>query len=78
MYESSKATLSEVHGLLREALARLDMEEPETACWRLADAGGLLRQVLEHEDYTELSGFDRRTGRGFVLPAPAFPGREIP
>lgn len=42
-----------------------------SAAWRLADAGLILRQLIEEQDppgLHSLTGYARRTGRGAILP----------
>lgn len=48
-------------------------QELAHACWRLADAGALLRQIMEARGITGELGLDYPSGRGAMLPhlAPA-------
>ena len=53
---------------LLETAARLVRNgELDRAAWRVADAGGRLREALE-EDEQSACGLDRRTGLGCELP----------
>lgn len=60
----------EITHLLREAANSIDDGSPERAVWRVADAGGLLREMYEFigEDERASIGLTRTTGRGYVLP----------
>jgi len=40
----------------------------DSAAWRVADAGGLLRHVMEANSWTEASGLGEPTGLGCTLP----------
>ncbi len=47
----------------------LSPQDAECAAWRIADAGLLLRQLLEADKERQpLIGVDQPTGRGAVLP----------
>ena len=59
---------SEIRFLLNAAMVRLNDDEPENMAWRLADAGGLLREALPRKVGEDLIGRDEPTGRGYVLP----------
>jgi hypothetical protein len=64
-------TVREVIDLMHMAERYIQAGEIECAAWRVADAGGLLREALEalpHE--ADLIGLDCPTGRGYVLPKP--------
>jgi hypothetical protein len=55
-------------GLLREAARQLEREGDEDgASWRLADAAGMLRQIIEKKGI-EAQGVTEPTGRGAMLP----------
>lgn len=58
----------EIQFLLNAAMVRLQDDEPENMVWRLADAGGLLREALPQKAGESLIGRDEPTGRGYVLP----------
>ena len=58
----------EIRGLLREAIECLEEGVPQMAAWRVADAGGLLRAVLEARGRPNISGCHEITGRGCMLP----------
>lgn len=58
----------EIRFLLNAAMVRLNDDEPENMAWRLADAGGLLREALPRKVGEDLIGRDEPTGRGYVLP----------
>ena len=62
------AAKSEIRFLLNAAMVRLQDDEPENMAWRLADAGGLLRESLPRKVGEDLIGRDEPTGRGYLLP----------
>lgn len=63
-----EAIKGEIRFLLNAAMVRLNDDEPENMAWRLADAGGLLREALPRKVGEDLIGRDEPTGRGYVLP----------
>lgn len=64
----NEAIKGEIRFLLNAAMVRLNDDEPENMAWRLADAGGLLREALPRKVGEDLIGRDEPTGRGYVLP----------
>jgi predicted RNase H-like nuclease (RuvC/YqgF family) len=66
----SRADLAEIENLLHGALASLQTKGGEgSMAWRLADAGLLLRKVLEAQG-KQGTGITHATGRGALLPLP--------
>jgi len=67
MSETDPRTFAQA--LLREADALLDDEGSyHKTAWRVADAGFLIRQLLEGRGERDLIGLDRESGRGVMLP----------
>jgi len=58
----------EIVSLLRSAILQIEMDRPECAGWRVADAGLFLRHALQDFD-SELIGVHRPTGQGAILPS---------
>jgi hypothetical protein len=57
----------EIPDLLRDAAKCLDAGNLGSACWRLADAGLLLRRRMGRKGYFRAEGLDLPTGRGALL-----------
>lgn len=65
--------IAEIRQLLNMSLACLNEGELDRMAWRLADAGGLLREVLGAQDAGQsLIGRDEPTGRDYLLPGKCF------
>jgi len=62
------AIKADLESLLKAAMVRLQDNEPDNMAWRLADAGGLLREALPKKAGESLIGRDDPTGRGYMLP----------
>lgn len=58
----------EIATMLEQAAAMIRGGQPHRAAWRVADAGVLLRDLLESMPESDLCGLDRPTGRGAALP----------
>ena len=58
-----------IAALLAEAIRNITGagHRDDSAAWRVADAGLLLRELME-EDNNNLPGLDKPTGRGALLP----------
>lgn len=59
---------SEISELLRYAAELVEAGNLGAACWRLADAGQMLRQRMTRKGFSGAEGLDIPTGRGAVLP----------
>lgn len=69
MRQQFKASnISEIRNLLNVALACLESGEMDRMAWRIADAGGVLREELTGKYEGDLCGLDDPTGRGYMLP----------
>ena len=65
----NQSNISAVRNLLNVSLYCLETGEIDRMAWRLADAGGILREELAGKFDGELCGLDDPTGRGYMLPA---------
>lgn len=68
---SQETNAAEVVHLARAAASLIAHGDLHSAAWRLADAGLLLRQIIDAQDAPNLhslTGYARRTGRGAILP----------
>ena len=60
--------LEDVVFLVRQALRRLESDEPQNAIWRLADALGILGDALiQLRPGRDYMGVDESTGRGYII-----------
>lgn len=59
---------AEISELLRDAAMFIDLGNLGSACWRLADAGLVLRRRMLAKGFHEAEGLDQPTGRGALLP----------
>jgi hypothetical protein len=59
---------SEISELLRYAAELVEAGNLGGACWRVADAGLLLRQRMARRGFNGAEGLDIPTGRGALLP----------
>jgi hypothetical protein len=59
----------EIPELLRYAAVCIEAGNLGSACWRLADAGFLLRRRMLRRGFMDAEGPDYPTGRGALLPA---------
>jgi hypothetical protein len=59
----------EIPELLRYAAVCIEAGNLGSACWRLADAGFLLRRRMLRRGFMDAEGLDFPTGRGALLPA---------
>jgi hypothetical protein len=59
----------EIPELLRYAAFCIEAGNLGSACWRLADAGFLLRRRMLRRGFMDAEGLDHPTGRGSLLPA---------
>jgi hypothetical protein len=59
----------EIPELLRYAAELIEAGNLSSACWRLADAGLMLRRRMLRKGYSKAEGLDQPTGRGAMLPA---------
>ncbi len=59
----------EIPELLRFAANCIEAGNLGSACWRLADAGFLLRRRMLRRGFMDAAGLDYPTGRGALLPA---------
>ncbi len=59
-----------IAALLAEAIRHITEagRHDDCAAWRVADAGLLLRALLEEDNNNDLLGLDKPTGRGALLP----------
>jgi len=68
---SQNATNEALAFVFRQAADLIEEGDLARACWRAADAAGILRGLLETESPPvdrPLCGLDEPTGRGFMLP----------
>jgi hypothetical protein len=59
---------AELSELLRDAAKFVELGNLGSACWRLADAGLMLRQRMLAKGFCEAEGLDQPTNRGAILP----------
>ncbi len=59
----------EIPELLRYAAELIEAGNLGSACWRLADAGLLLRRRMLRKGFRKAEGLDQPTGRGAMLPS---------
>ncbi len=63
-YAQAASMLETAARMLRED----GQDRADSAAWRVADAGGILRNAMQADGWTEAAGLDQPTGRGCLLP----------